>query len=116
MATVPSTPKPFDTSQKHFEHKTLKLSLTLKYSVDELRSRDMVRLMAALGRSTLGESIPEHAEKVLRAAVEAGWVVEPVLKVDKDVDDVSDLKPAHTRWYTQQIDRVYSEAEAIPLE
>lgn len=96
-----------------FTHGALKL--VLKYGAGDLRQRDIEKFMAAIRRSDLGESPPEHAGKVLRAAIQAGWVIEPALKVEKDHDDVADLPPAHAFWYAAQIDAVYRECMTVPL-
>lgn len=109
----PAKPKAFSRDQKEFS--IGKLKLVLKYSANELRQRDAERLMGAIRRSSLGETPPEHAGKVLRAAVDAGWVVSPVLKVDQEMDDVGDMAPAETRWYAAQIDQVYAECMNTPL-
>ena len=113
MAKVTVAEPPDTRAQKVFTHGALRLEL--RFSAGELRQRDVEKLMAAMRRSPLGESLAEHSGKVLRAAVECGWVVAPVWKVDASTDDVADLPPGECRWYAAQVDQVYAESSIIPL-
>lgn len=88
--------------------------LVLRFSTGELRQRDVERYMGELRASRLGDTATEHNGKVLRAAVVCGWVVEPVLKVDKDRDDVADMEPWKVAAFARQIDALYVGAMTIP--
>lgn len=88
--------------------------LVLRFAPGELRQRDVERYMGELRRSPLGDTLTENNGKVLRAAVVCGWVVEPVLKVDRDRDDVADLEPWKVAAFARQIDTLYVGAMTIP--
>lgn len=90
------------------------LSMVLRYAASDLRQGDLEPFMAAVNRSRLGVSSIEYNGKILRAAVESGWVIQPVLRVDKERDDVANLLPWQTAWYAKQIDNVYKESMNIP--
>lgn len=49
---------------------------------------------------------------VLRAAIEAGLIVEPAWKVE----DVEGMSPKVTRWAARKIDKEYGEATRLPPE
>ena len=99
-----------DANQREFENKTLGLRLTLTKSADDITTREMDLFMAAYGRYPQGNSPAEDASKTLRAAIEAGWIQEPALKVA----DVDALKVKHMRWYAKQINAVFNEANTVP--
>lgn len=58
------------------------------------------------------ETIAEQPATVVRAAITAGWIVEPAMTVDQ----VRSLVPGYVRWMAGKIDRVYKEATSIPPE
>lgn len=86
------------------------LRLVLRFSVDELRQRDVEKFMGAVRLSPLGDSPIEYNGKVVRAAVDAGWVVEPKLKAE----DVADMLPWQAAWFARQIDKLYIAAVTVP--
>lgn len=45
--------------------------------------------------------------KVLQAAIDAGWITEPV------IEDVGDIKPDKVRWLAEQVIVAYSEAVTV---
>lgn len=45
--------------------------------------------------------------KVLKAAIDAGWIIEPV------IEDVGDVKPARVRWLAEQVITAYSESVTV---
>ena len=90
-----------------FEHKTLGLTLELP-DPDDLTQRQIERYMECYRR----RDEADNAGKVVRAAVEAGWVKEP----DISVEMVGEMKPAVVRWYAAKIDALYAEVTAIPPE
>ncbi|MEP7357859.1 MAG: hypothetical protein ABI847_11500 [Anaerolineales bacterium] len=89
-------------------------ALRLRFAPGELRQRDVEQFMAAVRQSALGTSAVEGDGKVLRAAVACGWVVEPVLKVDKDRDDVANMEPWKVAAFARQIDSLYVAAMTVP--
>lgn len=93
-----------------FTNTKLGLRLLLRSNADELRQGDVEKLMQHIRASKLGETPNEHAGKLVRAAVAAGWIEEPKFTAD----NVPDMKPAHVAWYSRQIDRVYREATTVP--
>lgn len=97
--------------QEH-RHAGLGLTLVLRFAVDELRQRDVERFMAAFNRTRSGDSTPEYNGRVLRAALEAGWVEQPTLTPQA----VDDLLPSHVAWFAKQIDALYQQASEIPPE
>lgn len=100
-----------------FEHPTLQLKLVLK---DDLLTRDVeaymreLRTMAEKARSSpLGGlmSFEENAI-VVRAAIKAGWVLDPQMSWGQ----VGDLPAVHTRWYAQQISGLVLELTEVPKD
>jgi hypothetical protein len=81
---------------------------------EELKQRDVERLMREFNAQKGGSSQPEYDGRMLRAALACGrkWIkdIEPALKPD----DVDGLAPNKVRWFVRQIDRLYQEVTAIP--
>jgi hypothetical protein len=81
---------------------------------DELKQRDVERLMREFNSQKGGSSQPEYDGRMLRAALACGrkWIkdIEPALKAD----EVDGLAPNKVRWFVRQIDRLYQEVTTIP--
>lgn len=100
-----------------FEHPTLQLKLVVK---DDLLTRDVeaymreLRVMVEKARTNPLGSVSRFEENAItvRAAIKAGWVIEPELSWGQ----VSDLRPVETRWYAEQIDGVYRGLTEIPKD
>lgn len=45
--------------------------------------------------------------KVLKAAIDAGWITEPV------IEDIGDVKPARVRWLAEQVIIAYTDAVTV---
>ncbi len=90
-----------------YEHKKLGLTLALP-DPDELTQRHVERYMECYRKRLEAD----NAGKVLRSAIEAGWVKEPAMSVDM----VEGMKPAAVRWYASKIDALYAEVTTIPPE
>ncbi len=86
--------------------------LVLKFNAETLRQRDVEKFVGIVAKSKLGNSPVEYAGKVVRAAVEAGWIVAPKLSVE----DIPDLEPWRVAQYAQQIDQLYSAALTVPAD
>lgn len=84
--------------------------LVLKYSVQTLRQRDVEKFIGILAKSKLGDAAAHFNGKVVRAAVEAGWIEAPTFTADA----VGDMEPWRVAQYARQIDSLYRESMAVP--
>ena len=89
-----------------YSHRTLECSITLK---DELRQVDLENYAKAY-RKYDRESQIENRGAVVRAAFEAGWIVEP------EEFDTDNADPRVVRWMANKINARFSEITEIPPE
>ena len=80
--------------------------LVLIRSADELTQGDLERFNSVY-QSLNGISDPFG--KLVRAAAQAGWIVEPEIRPE----DVESLPAKKVRWYGQLVDRLYDEATTV---
>jgi hypothetical protein len=98
------------TGQKEFDGPR-GLRLVVRRGVGELLQGDLEDLLGALGRINRGRpSTVEFHGDVLRAAVEADWLIEPKLVVNDKRDDVAMLMPFAAQWYARKINQIYTVA------
>ena len=92
----------------------------LKKDLVELDIENLERALVDMPRLTLTNT--GMASK-LKAAIAAGWVLEPPCEVGKYGDDkryfydgknIDDMKPGAVRWLGSQIDVAYMEATEVP--
>lgn len=96
-------------------HDALGLTLVTK---DDILTRDVeawsremrLAIEKASTSPTGGVSRFEDNAITVRAAIRAGVVIEPRISWGQ----VSDLPPAHTRWYAMQLDQLYKELIEVP--
>lgn len=84
-------------------------TVRLARNAEELRQRDVEAFMRAFRDLPDDKSDPEYAGRVVRAAVTAQWIEQPVLTVEI----VDDLPPAQVTWLARQINTVYAEAMRV---
>ena len=92
----------------------------LKQGLVELDIENIEKVIAEMPHAPLTNS---SRATMLKAAIEAGWVLEPACEVG-DFDgkkryfyngqNVDDMKPGAVRWLGLQVDRAYAEATEIP--
>jgi len=90
-----------------FEHKKLGAILTLK-EADDLLARDVDVYLREYRKLPMGD----NAVQVVKAAVIAGWIIEPILTAEA----VDSMRTPIVRWMSQKIDALYTEVTTIPPE
>lgn len=85
--------------------------LGLRLVVHDLRQRHLEAWSDAFNKYSDGRrGIVHYHGAVLRASIEAEWLVEPVLSVE----DVGEMSPQHARWYAVELDKLYTELTTVP--
>lgn len=88
-------------------HEHAKLGrLVLIRPADEITQGDIERFTVAY-RNLNG--VADNSGKLVRAAIQAGWIIEPVLRLE----ELDSLPSRRVRWYGQLIDRLYDEATTV---
>lgn len=78
-----------------------------KFELADLKQRHLEAFLMAMKDVDKDLPLQVYHGKVLKAALDAGWIVEP------KVEDVGDLKPAKVRWMAEQLISAYSEAVTV---
>ncbi len=95
------------------KHKSLGLRILLA-DVDDIRQRDVEKLMKLMnGQTTTGSQV-EYDGNLLRAALMCGdiWIKQMEPQLTKD--QVGGFSPRKVRWFANQIDALYRQTRDIP--